>query len=190
VRLHVPGEFRSVTLATWVRVDSIERSFNSLLMCEGFSQGGFHWQISRQGELCLGVKADNERRFTDYASPPVFGPERLGQWVHVAVVYDGDARQVTHYLDGEPVGRRALIFDTPLRIGNADLGNWSPGTWSSIYPVRHFSGLMDEFTLFGRAVPEEEVRHLAEQGRPTSRTFAAGTRPPVPETGQVRNRTG
>jgi hypothetical protein len=189
VRLNVPGEFRSITLATWVRVDSIERSFNSLFMCEGFSQGGFHWQISRQGELCLGVKADNQRRFTDYASPPLFGPDRLGQWVHLVVVYDGDARRVTHYLDGEPVGVRPLIFDTPLQIGNADLGNWSLGSWSSIYPVRHFSGLMDEFTLFGRAMPEDEIRRLAEQGRPTARTFAARPPPAAEETDPLRQRS-
>ena len=39
VRVRVPGEYRSLTLAAWVRVDALDRAFNSLFMCEGYGAG-------------------------------------------------------------------------------------------------------------------------------------------------------
>ncbi|MEI7730651.1 MAG: LamG-like jellyroll fold domain-containing protein [Verrucomicrobiota bacterium] len=169
VRVNIPGEFRSITLTAWARVDGIERAFNSLFMCEGYGKGGFHWQISRKGDVKLGVKLDNQKdKATDYCSPVIFTPERLGRWVHLAVVYDAEAKQVTHFVDGVAVSREATRFVVPLRIGNADVGNWSLGTHSTIYPVRHFSGRMDELALYGRALREAEIQQLYAIGVPMS----------------------
>jgi hypothetical protein len=39
-------------------------------MCEGYSEGAFHWQITREGVLKLGVKGQGETA-TDYNSPVV-----------------------------------------------------------------------------------------------------------------------
>ena len=165
VRVRVPGEYRSLTLAAWVRVDALDRAFNSLFMCEGYGAGGFHWQIGRKGDLRLGVKGDNQRA-TDYCSPVVFGPDRLGQWIHLAVVYDADAHQAAHFVDGAAVSHESLRFEVPLRIGNADIGNWSVGPHSTIYPVRCFTGRIDELALYGRALADREIRELYELGTP------------------------
>src|SRR5262249_19402096 len=88
VRFHVPGEFESVTLLAWARVDALPNVNNSLMMSDGWPEGSLHWQIGSTGTLILGVKAPRGVNNAHYHAPEVFGPERLGRWVQLAVVYD------------------------------------------------------------------------------------------------------
>ena len=46
-------------------------------------------------------------------------------WLHLAVVLDGSAKRVVHYVNGLPVGEKALKIKPPFRIGAAELGNWN-----------------------------------------------------------------
>jgi hypothetical protein len=159
VRLAYPGEVRSLTLLARVRVGGLDRTFNSLMMSDAFAPGAVHWQVLSDGRVRLGVAA--RPRHTDYDSPRVFTPNTLGQWVHLAVVYDADARRVTHYADGAPLSRGEIRAEVPLKPGRAELGNWNAATRSDNVPVRHFSGRMDEFAAYSRALSDEEVRHHA-----------------------------
>jgi hypothetical protein len=162
VRLSIPGEHRSLTLLAWVRVHGLDRKFNSLLMADAFDPGAVHWQVLSDGKVRLGISGPGNPRLANYDSPRVFTPDRLGQWVHLAVVYDADLRQVTHFMDGRRVSREALKFDIPLRFGRAELGNWNPATRADAVPIRHFSGRIDELALFARPQSDEEVRRHAE----------------------------
>ena len=166
VRLSVPGEYRSVTFTAWVRVDGLDRAFNSLLMSDGYKAGATHWQINRQGVIHLGVQGPDDRHAHDYGTPVVFTPERFGRWTHLAMVFDADAGRVTHYVDGAAVSSEAIRIPVPLHIADAELGNWNAGLHSTIYPVRHFSGRMDEFCIFARALGEAEVREMFAAGPP------------------------
>ena len=51
VRFHLPGEFSSLTLMAWVRVDALPHRFNSLLMTDGWDEAAPHWHISADGQL-------------------------------------------------------------------------------------------------------------------------------------------
>jgi hypothetical protein len=167
VRLHVPGEFEALTLMTWVRVDALPNQFQSLMMTEGWYEGGPHWHISSAGILELGVQGHNNRGGVHYYSPAVFTPERLGHWMHLAVVYDRDGdKKVAHYVDGQLLHEEPLKLDIGLRLGDADIGNWNVGSRRHNHPIRYFSGCMDEFLLFKRALGAEEIHRLYEQGRP------------------------
>ncbi|HEU5070183.1 MAG TPA: LamG-like jellyroll fold domain-containing protein [Verrucomicrobiae bacterium] len=168
VRLEVPGELKSATLAAWVRVNGLDRAYNSLFMADGFAPGATHWQILNNGVVRLGVANRDGANHADYDSRVVFTPERFGQWVHLAVVYDATAGQVTHYVDGRVAGRAPLAFSLPLHIGPAQLGNWDTGRYAISGPIaiRHFSGCMDEFDLFQRALNDKEVEQLYAAGAP------------------------
>jgi hypothetical protein len=168
VRFHVPGEFDSLTLMAWVRVDALPNGNNSLMMADGWEPGGCHWQIGGDGMLILGVQQRPKGRGGHYHAPGVFTPRRFGQWVQLAVVYDRDGGQVTHYVDGRPVAHEPLLFDLPLRIGDAELGNWNIAAHRNRSPIRYFSGCMDEFLLFGRALRDDEIERLYAQGQPPS----------------------
>ncbi|HYF37190.1 MAG TPA: LamG-like jellyroll fold domain-containing protein [Prosthecobacter sp.] len=158
VRVSVPGEYRDLTLSTWIRVNGLDRAFNSLFMLEGYKDGAVHWQITRQGVLRLGIAGRQGHPSVDYDTPVLFTPERFGQWLHLVTVYDAGALEVRHYLDGNLVAALPVKHGFPLRLGLAELGNWNDG--SGRVPVRHFSGAMQEFMLFQRVLSEAEIRGL------------------------------
>ena len=50
VRVKIPGEYDSLTFACWVKIDSLDRWYNSLFLTDSYNQGEPHWQIlARQG---------------------------------------------------------------------------------------------------------------------------------------------
>jgi hypothetical protein len=168
VRLNVPGEFDSLTFLAWVRVDGLPNLNDSLFMTDGWEPGAPHWQLRDDGTLILGVQNLDKKRGAHYHAREAITQALLGQWIQLAVVYDRAAGQVSHYVDGQQVSREFVQFDTALKIGNAELGNWNIASHRNATPVRFFSGRMDEFVLFGRALTEQEIGRLYEQGRPPS----------------------
>lgn len=168
VRLSVPGEFESLTLAAWVRVQGLDRKINSLFMSDGFLPGTIHWLIRNDGVLGLTVIGADPRDHQIVASPSVLTLDQFGLWLHLAVVLDGDAKRVTHFVNGLPVSERELGIDPPFRIGAAELGNWNAKGFPGNDPflIRNFSGAMDEFLLFGRALSDAEIGDLHADGKP------------------------
>jgi len=168
VRLSVPGEFQSLTLAAWVNIKGLDRPFNSLFMADGFEPGEIHWQIRNDGSLDLGIQAPRVRDCQILAGPSVIGLERFGQWLHLSVVVNSRAGEVVHFLNGSPISRHPLELEPPFRIGDGELGNWNTGRGQSksSYFVRHFSGVMDEFVVLGRALNDSEIQNLYEMGNP------------------------
>ena len=168
VRLAVPNEFRAMTLSVWVCLKGLDRDFNSLFMSDGFNPGTVHWLIRRDGVLGLTVFGPRFGKFQIVASPAVASLENLGMWQHVAVVLDGRAQEVVHYVNGSPVCRHALNISPPFRVGSAELGNWNARTGSDPEPslIRNLSGSLDEFELFSRALTDAEIRELYLKGKP------------------------
>jgi hypothetical protein len=168
VRLAVPGEFESLTLAMWVRVTGLDRQFNSLFMCDGFEPGTVHWLIRNDGVLGLTVFGPGSGNFQILATTPVLTLDKLGMWLHLAVVVDGTARQVVHYVNGSSVARQALNLGPPFRLGAAELGNWNARSGPNPAPVliRNLSGALDEFELFSRALSGDDIHELYAQGKP------------------------
>jgi ferric-dicitrate binding protein FerR (iron transport regulator) len=175
VRLDVPGEFEAVTYSAWVNVGGLDRPFNSLFMADGFDPGKIHWQIQNGGVLDLGIQGPRIEDCQIFTSPAVVGFDQFGRWMHLAVVVDGKRKQVTHYVNGVAVSRHPLKLEPPFRIGDAELGNWNPGRFSRTTPyfIRHFSGVMDEFMLFSRALSDEEISRLYSEGNPQIEPDAA-----------------
>jgi hypothetical protein len=166
VRFSVPGEFDALTMMTWIRVDALPNRYSSLMMTDGWDMGATHWHIREDGKMSLGVKGFDFAPGVNYFTGPVFTPAHVGQWTHLAIVYDRASDQVAHYVDGKAVKRVPLKMDVPLQIGNAEIGNWNPASHSDTYPIRYLSGCMDEFMMFARALGEQEIRQVYTQGRP------------------------
>ena len=168
VRLAVPGDFDALTLSAWVCVKGLDRQLNSLFMCDGFDPGTIHWLIRNDGVLGLTVFGPGPGEFQILASPSVITLNQFGEWKHLAVVVDGKAGQVVHYVNGSPVARQALKLGPPFRLGAAELGNWNAESGSKPGPalIRNLSGALDEFELFSRALSDAEVRKLYNKGKP------------------------
>jgi hypothetical protein len=166
VRFHVPGEFQSITLMAWVRVDALPNLNNSLMMADGWEPGGLHWQIGDDGTIILGVQQRPKGRGAHYHAPAAITPDQFGRWLHLAVVYDHEQGFVTHWVNSQKAATVPVQFDIPLRIGDAELGNWNVAKHRNSTPVRYFSGCIDEFMIFSRPLSDKEIERLYLECRP------------------------
>ena len=175
VRIEVPGTHRSLSLACWVRIDSLQRAYSSLMLTDGYEVGAAHWQILAGGRLffSLRVPAWGQWRHLGHrpiVSPPFWTPELSGRWFHLATTYDGATGRVVHYLDGKPIHADTLRPErrpAAVRIGRASLGNWAaPTKPDADFAVRNLDGRLDEFALFDAALTPTEIAEMHHHGRP------------------------
>jgi hypothetical protein len=161
-RLNVPGSYKQLTIAASVQLHGLNIRQSSICMSQGMAAGYAHWQVLHDGSLCLGVGL-NEKPIVweDYISPVVFTPERFGQWVHLAVVYDTEGSEVRFFVNGSCISRHPVKRSIVLTPAMVELGNWTPSPEKRQQPVRNLAGCMDEFLLFSRALNDDEVRKLA-----------------------------
>ncbi|MDF1815740.1 MAG: FecR domain-containing protein [Verrucomicrobiales bacterium] len=158
VRLYIPGEYESLTLAASIHIRSFDRWLSSLILTDDHDEGELHWQISDKGELILGI-AGAQPGINAY-SPPVIHPDDLGRWVHVAVTVDRPTRTVIHYLNGTEVARHVKKVIPALRFGSAEIGNWQTQAGSS--PIRSFNGRIDEFLIYNKVLSPDEIKVLSQ----------------------------
>ncbi|WP_341317825.1 LamG-like jellyroll fold domain-containing protein [Paraburkholderia sp. IMGN_8] len=75
-----------------------------------------------------------------------------GQWAHVAVTLS--AATATLYLNGAVIGSASDVIFTPWRLGPT-AQNWIGRSQYAADP--YFSGLIDEFRIYGGAMPADQV---------------------------------
>jgi hypothetical protein len=177
VRVHVPGEHRNLTLVTWVRINSLDRWYNSLFLTDGHDQGEPHWQIMDDGRLFFSVKKNDvwdatkgEKDKHIFFSPPFWNASMSGRWLMLATVYNGDEHEVVHYLNGEVLSREPIpdeFLVSNIRIGEASLCNWGlPERDQPKFAIRNLNGSMDEFLMYSEPLSTKEIRKLYEASEP------------------------
>lgn len=155
-----------LTLAAWVRIDRLGEPYQSLYHTDGWNEdksGQVHWMITNETTMRFALKHNTlapgsvERKGFPESRTPVL-PEQ-GRWVHLAVVYDSEARTARFYLNGEFDKESHQDIAHPARLGPAQIGNWDSKD-------RKLSGRIDELLLLGRALNDTEVRALFAAGNP------------------------
>ncbi|QDU11377.1 LamG-like jellyroll fold domain-containing protein [Gimesia aquarii] len=177
VRLDIPGEFDSLTLTTWMRLDGFDRHFNSIMLTDQFEDGDVHWQVKSDGTIDLGIKPKDDLRLLFLTPHRMLHYDDLGRWFYLATVIDRPRNLVTHYLDGIPVYheklstgndsvREPVIEPFKLRIGKAELGNWSPKRPKNPeWVLRNLNGCIDEFSIYATALSADEIQTLFQLGK-------------------------
>lgn len=171
VRLSVPGKYQAITLAAWVQIGGVDRSFNSLFLTDTWNPGNPHWQIVRKGSFVLGVHEwfHGKGQYVFY-SPEFLGPDKLGVWYQLATTFDLRSGVGRHFINGALVSETKVEKIDPatvITIGNGELGNWGlPEGAKPRSEVRNLNGKMDEFLLFSEALEPREITRLYELGRP------------------------
>lgn len=173
VRIQIPGEFRSLSFACWVKIDSLDRWYNSLFLTDGYNKGEPHWQILDSGQLFFSVRVsavDGGQEHRKVLSPPFWNPSLSGKWLHLATTYDVDRKQVCHYLNGSQIHKETIPdhqLVSTTRFGKATIGNWtSPQRPDEDFAIRNLNGRMDEFALFADVLSEQEIQTMYENGKP------------------------
>ena len=168
LRVEVGGEreYPQLTLAAWVRLDHLGEPYQSLYHTDGWAAnapGQVHWMLTQNATMRLALRgntlaagSDEKSDFPDSKTPVL--PER-GRWIHLAAVYDSQARTVRFYLNGVFDKETRQETAWPARLGPAQIGNWNKQD-------RKLSGRIDEILLLGRTLSDDEIRELHDAGDP------------------------
>jgi hypothetical protein len=168
LKLDVGGErlWPQLTLAAWVRLDQLGSPYQSLYHTDGWQNetpGQVHWMLTKDSRMRLALRgnslAPGSTEQDGFPDSSTSGLPQRGRWVHLATVYDADARSVRFYLNGQFDKETLQEVAHPARLGPAQIGNWNRQD-------RKLSGRMDEFLLLGRALNDGEIRELYLSGNP------------------------
>ncbi|XZE51515.1 LamG-like jellyroll fold domain-containing protein [Planctomycetaceae bacterium SH139] len=176
VRLEVPGEYHSLTMLCWIKINSLDRMYNSLFLTDGHEDREPHWQLMDDGRIFFSVKLPRPDGDSDFIQPVFYSPSiwdasLSGRWIMLAVTYDVDQARVTHYLNGRPISSESIpenqIVDS-IRIGPASICNWSEPMYRTDpqFVLRNLNGSMDEFALYSDALSAGEILQLYRDGSP------------------------
>ena len=175
VRMNIEGVYSAISMECWVKVDSVDKKYNSLLLTDGYDNGEPHWQIYEDGSLMFSImyrpanvpKAAKYNQM--YYSKPVFTSDSLGRWHHVAVTYDGETGTVIQYFDGKKVSREISTLHQPGReivFGPCEIGNWGLPTPIHEFPIRNLNGAIDEFSIYREVLSPAEIQEHFTAGKP------------------------
>lgn len=161
--IEIPGEHTELTVAVWMKVDRLDREMIAILNSNGTDDGDLHFQMNRLG-LPRGGLQGLDRVYQRWVGNPI----PIGKWVHVASVTSLPERRIVFYVNGQPVHEAELKGDdVPIRPGHCRLGNWFAEHRADRESSRALRGLIDELSVWNRALSASELVALAESGRPS-----------------------
>ena len=141
------------TIAAWIRPEAGTGGIVSRYKADG-PRGFGLFLVGGRLQLRIDTASISDRMRIESAAPL-----RLGQWTHVAGVYDGSrtTRGMRLYVDGSEVGAKTLVDESlnatrspaPLRIGHGPA------------PEDRFRGAIDDARVYLRALSGEEAAVLA-----------------------------
>lgn len=164
VRVDIKDKLKNFTLASWVKIDSLDRSFSSLLLTDGYKPGDIHWQLGnfhhdQTGTIVLGL-ASTYPGSQNYNISPFFSPADSGTWYHLATTVDQDREEVKVFVNGELFRSKPLKQKSEYwKIGKASIANWDNMNLDS--PLRNLNGSMAELVILSRALSENEISKMA-----------------------------
>lgn len=158
IRVNIPGEFKQLSFAAWVKIIRLKNGLNSLLLTDSWSTGKPHWQLSRDKEMVMGV---HDHR--NYVSDKNVLSE--GSWLFLTSIYDLDSQTLRHYVNAELKSQIPLRKADVVSIGAASIGNWM-NVDGKLVSSRHFNGIIDEFMVLKRVLHEHEIQEMYQIGKP------------------------
>ncbi len=166
VEINIPGKFQEFSVAAWLKVERFENEISAILNSDLANNGGLHIQMNRLGLPrggLLGAGRPNQRW--------VGNPVPTSKWVHLVSVLSLPEKRHIIYVNGTPVLESGIEANELLiNPCTCRLGNWLPNAhYSNDHAGRNRSlcGLVDELSIWNRALSVSEVEALTESGRPS-----------------------
>lgn len=141
-----------ITLAFWVNHTGAAGS-QSIFDAIGtdHASGLYHVELEANGVRWFHRDGTQTTIFSIRQGPPI----EPNKWVHFAGIYDSESGDVLTYFDGKEVnsakGDGKLSDNWGVKAG---IGHHNNGRW--------FTGLLDEFYIFSRALSENEINQLKD----------------------------
>ena len=163
VRVNLNRRLDNLTLVMWVCTYSVDdvQAGAGLLTSDGWgAPEQIHWQLNSAGQTLF---VFGSGAWT--AEGPTPRLDRLHRWMQFAAVYDGTAGKIQVYANGTLVGKVESPSHLPVCIGPAQIGCWDSTQFGTPGPTRNFHGRIDELVIFSRALGDDEVMRMYEEGR-------------------------
>ncbi|WP_437206851.1 LamG-like jellyroll fold domain-containing protein [Planctomicrobium sp. SH664] len=165
VTLEIPGEYRQLTIATWLWVDRIDHSLNAIFNTVDWTSEGIHFQFTRQAHPHIGFYGNENYKFPPGTTTRLQVPR--GRWCHLCAVINLDEHRADVYLDGTFAHHTPIATSvTHLRPGRCSVGGWINPHGHPESTERSLCGRIDEFTIWKRALTADEVLQCAKKGQP------------------------
>jgi hypothetical protein len=149
----------SITVATWVNYQAYQNSNGYKYLFADFDAGG---TISQGAIGLFGARMFWHQNMTDGTAIEPTGVTDLvpGQWYHLAVVRDDAAKTVKLYVNGVEDASETYAGDVVGLQSSKVLGTSLPAG----FPGDFFQGLIDDTSIFNRALSAAEVQSLYNPG--------------------------
>lgn len=137
------------TLSTWVKLDTLGAS---KAIYDSATGGTNRWLVD--------ISSNNKFTFTErgIADNEATTALSTGVWYHLVVVKSGDSgANIRFYLNGVSDGT-ASVGSVEIPTSDKRIGNWTEGTNLPLM------GLMDDLRIYNRALSENDVRQLYNEG--------------------------
>jgi len=146
------GSGPGLTVEAWIN-NPANYSFPIVEWNSGTGAQGVYLASGGSGNLEANLPDDQGQAHV-FRSPS--SPAVVNQWRHVGLTYDAASGVAALFLDGALITRTNLGTFTPLTTGNLYLGFRPSGNYPG--SGSRFYGLMDEVTVYRRALSPEEMR--------------------------------
>ena len=150
------GTHEALTVAMWVRTDSLQNRWNPLLFCNDGQAGAVHFSLLSDGTPNVAINTGDWNWTHRKAQISVAD----GNWHHLILVCDarlnGTAR---FYVDGKPAGKYGLGLGRLLNLYGFRIGAWN--NWEKI-PANNFHGQLADVQIFSGTLTDDEAAGLAQ----------------------------
>ena len=142
----------AMTLAAWVKCENTGEHHAIFDARTNAGTWIIHPELRSDGQFRWVLRASGMSPIFDIRA----GSVTWGQWLHYAGTYDKESGKAILYINGQ------VVSELDLPSGRDIAGDWSDGArvGLNIDGARPFTGLMDDFYLFNRALSQSELKKV------------------------------
>lgn len=149
------GTHEALSVALWVKVDSLDSRWNPVLFCHDGQPGAMHFSLLPDGTPNVAVNTGD----WNWTHAKARASVSHGSWHHLALVCDarfgGCAR---FYVDGRLAGEKHLGLGLRLDLYRFRIGGWN--RWEG-NPANNFHGQIDDVRIYSGMLTDEQAARLA-----------------------------
>jgi hypothetical protein len=150
------GSQETISIALWVKADSLNHTWNPLLFGNDIRPGTVHFSLRSDGAPNVAVNTGGQNWTHRKARSAV----SAGQWHHLILVCDARlGGNVRFYIDGRLSCRERLAVGQRLDLDGFRIGAWN--RWSSS-PANNFHGELHDLRIYRGLLSDDEAARLAQ----------------------------
>ena len=159
----LPLNTQSFTVAFWIKRDDVQEVqlvAGQRATCNASNQVniGCSWDATNT-RYNIGMSLGNTSLNGSFQTASVAAPISVNTWTHVTMIRDNSAGMLKLYMDGNL--EAVQTFNTALDVSNAaSFGIATGSACVGVDATRRFTGDLDEFRVYNRAITAEEAAAL------------------------------